>query len=195
MPLLGNALFLPITSVLFDIFICEEAHSPIKSELDYSDSFMFRDCNEDCWGGLHRRYVVAVSIALVLYHPITVITRPLWQELVPDMHLKTRQTFYLQKSLVEVILVGIRRGLRSRSRVAHGLVYIAVIFIHLILCLIRKPFNYQRLNLWFYFSMSMVIIIGTTTLLEGSISGFAGPYALGLMFGVGGFLLVLGILL
>jgi ABC-type branched-subunit amino acid transport system substrate-binding protein len=194
MPLLGNALFLPITSVLFDIFICEETHGPIKSELNYSDSFMFRDCNEDCWGGLHRRYVIAVTLALVLYHPITIITRPLWQELIPDMHLKTRQTFYLQKSLVEVILVGIRRGLRSRSRFAHGVVYIAVIFIHLILSLIRKPFNYQRLNLWFSFSMFMVMIIGTTTLLENSISGFAGTHTIGFMFGVGGFLVVLGIL-
>jgi hypothetical protein len=110
------------------------------------------------------------------------------------MHLKTRQTFYLQKSLVEVMLVGIRRGLRSRSKLAHGVVYIAVIFIHLILSLIRKPFNYQRLNLWFSFSMFMVLIIGTTSLLEGSISGFAGPHAIGFMFGVGGFLLMLGIL-
>jgi ABC-type branched-subunit amino acid transport system substrate-binding protein len=195
MPLLGNALFLPITSVLFDIFICEEAHGPIQSELDYSDSFMFRDCNEDCWGGLHLRYVIAVSIALVLYHPITIITRPLWQELIPDMHLKTRQTFYLQKSLVEVILVGIRRGLRSRSRLVHGGVYIAVIFIHLILCIMCKPFNYQRLNLWFSLSMFMVIIISTTSLIEDNISGFTGPHAIGLMFGVGGFLLLLGLLL
>jgi hypothetical protein len=195
MPLLGNALFLPITSVLFDIFICEEAQGVDKDDLDYSDSFMFRDCHEDCWGGTHRRYVIAVSIALVLYHPITIITRPLWQELVPDMHLKTRQTFYLQKSLVEVILVGIRRGLRSRSRLAHGVVYIAVIFIHLVLCFIRKPFNYQRLNLWFSFSMFMVIIVGITSLLENSVTGFAGPDALALMFGVGGFILVLGVLL
>jgi hypothetical protein len=194
MPLLGNALFLPITSVLFDVFICEEAHGPVKSDLDYSDSFMFRDCNEDCWGGLHRKYVIAVTIALVLYHPITVITRPLWQELVPDMNLKTRQTFYLQKSLVEVMLVGIRRGLRSRSRLAHGVVYIAVIFIHLVLSLIHKPFNYKRLNLWFSFSMLMVLIIGTTSLLENSISGFTDPHAIGFMFGVGGFLLMLGIL-
>jgi hypothetical protein len=111
------------------------------------------------------------------------------------MHLKTRQTFYLQKSLVEVILVGIRRGLRSRSRLAHGVVYLAVIFIHLVLCLIRKPFNYQRLNLWFSFSISMVIIVGVTSLLEDSVTGFAGQYALGLLFGVGGLILVLGILL
>jgi hypothetical protein len=74
-------------------------------------------------------------------------------------------------------------------------VYIAVICIHLILCLIRKPFNYQRLNLWFIFSMFMVLIVGTTTLLKNTITGLAGPYAVGFMFGVGGFLLVLGILL
>jgi hypothetical protein len=31
MPVLGIALFLPITSVLFDIFVCEEAHESTKT--------------------------------------------------------------------------------------------------------------------------------------------------------------------
>jgi hypothetical protein len=184
MPLLGNALFLPITSVIFDVFVCEEAHGPVQSELEYGDSFMFRDCNEDCWGGVHLRYVVAATIALVLYHPVTVVTRPLWQELIPDINVMTRQTFYLQKSLVEVVLVGIRRGLRSSHSLTHGVIYVIVILLHMTLCFIRRPFNYPRLNLWFSLSMFMTAVVGVVSLFEYNVDSFTQQDALGVLVGV-----------
>jgi ABC-type branched-subunit amino acid transport system substrate-binding protein len=184
MPLLGNALFLPITSVIFDVFVCEEAHGPVQSELEYGDSFMFRDCNEDCWGGVHLRYAVAATIALVLYHPVTVVTRPLWQELIPDINVKTRQTFYLQKSLVEVLLVGIRRGLRSTHSLTHGVIYVTVILLHMTLSFIRKPFNYPRLNLWFSISMFMTAVVGVVSLFENNVDSFTQQNALGVLVGV-----------
>jgi hypothetical protein len=184
MPLLGNALFLPITSVIFDVFVCEEAHGPVESELEYGDSFMLRDCNEDCWGGIHLRFAIAGTIALVLYHPVTVVTRPLWQELIPDMNVMTRQTFYLQKSIVEVVLVGIRRGLRSSHSLTHGVIYVFVILLHMTLCLIRKPFNYPRLNLWFSLSMFMTAVVGLVSLFEHNIDSFTQQGAFGVLLGV-----------
>jgi ABC-type branched-subunit amino acid transport system substrate-binding protein len=184
MPLLGNALFLPITSVIFDVFVCKEAHGPVESELEYGDSFMFRDCNEDCWGGVHLRYAIAGTIALVLYHPVTVVTRPLWQELIPDMNVMTRQTFYLQKSIVEVVLVGIRRGLRSSHSLTHGVIYVIVMILHMTLCLIRKPFNYPRLNLWFSLSMFMTAVVGLVSLLESNVESFTQQDALKVFLGV-----------
>jgi ABC-type branched-subunit amino acid transport system substrate-binding protein len=184
MPLLGNALFLPITSVIFDVFVCEEAHGPVQSELEYGDSFMFRDCSEDCWDGAHFRYVVVAAIALVMYLPITVVTRPLWQELIPDINVKTRQTFYLQKSLVEVVLIGIRRGLRSSHSLTHGVIYVIVILLHMTLCFIHKPFNYPRLNLWFSLSMFMTAVVGVVSLFENNVDSFTQQDALGVFVGV-----------
>mmetsp|Transcript_15379 Transcript_15379/g.27917 ORF Transcript_15379/g.27917 Transcript_15379/m.27917 type:complete len:185 (+) Transcript_15379:255-809(+) len=49
MPILGNIMFLPFISVLYETFYCGEGHGPMKSELEYTDSFMYRDCYEDCW--------------------------------------------------------------------------------------------------------------------------------------------------
>lgn len=156
LPLLGNMMFLPIISILFDVFVCEEGHGRVESELTYQDSFMYRDCNEDCWEGLHLKYSVVTAVALIVYFPVTVATRPVWQLLAPDIHIITRPTFYLQKSLVEVILVSLRRGLRSRERLSHALVYFVVILIHLALSICRKPFNYARLNWWFYLTLLFI---------------------------------------
>jgi hypothetical protein len=111
--LFGNVQFLPLISVLFDVFYCVKAHGADASSLYYSDSFMFRDCYEDCWTGKHLGLAIAAGIALVIYHPVTVVTRPLWQLYETDLHIFTRPAFYLQKSLVDVIIVVIRRILKK----------------------------------------------------------------------------------
>mmetsp|Transcript_20451 Transcript_20451/g.38286 ORF Transcript_20451/g.38286 Transcript_20451/m.38286 type:complete len:1155 (+) Transcript_20451:87-3551(+) len=157
MPILGNAMFMPFISILIDVFVCIEAHGPDADDLEYTDSFMFRDCNEDCWTGSHRNYAIAAGIALTLYLPITAITRPLWQELTPDLHVMTRHNFYIQKSLVEVILVVLRRGLRRTHPLVHSVLYIGGIELHLAFSMLKRPFNYARLNLWFFYSMAIVV--------------------------------------
>jgi hypothetical protein len=186
MPLLGNAFFMPFISVLFDVYVCEEAHGPHKDELGYTDSFMYRNCSMDCWTDSHLSYAIVTAIALSLYHPVTVMTRPLWQELTPDLHIKTRHSFYLRKSFVEMTLVLLRRGLRKQHRYIHGVLYISTILGHSFLSLLTCPFNYRRLNLWFYFSMVIVMWTGTFSTLDGVVDSFTGPHAFGLLFGVGG---------
>jgi ABC-type branched-subunit amino acid transport system substrate-binding protein len=165
-PLLGNILFLPFISVLFDVFYCVEAHGVDESSLDYRDSFMFRDCYEDCWTGKHLGFAIAAGIALVIYHPVTVVTRPLWQLYETDLHILTRPTFYLQKSLVDVIIVVIRRTLRRYHQTAHAVVYLVVLSIHLSYCVVRRPYNYGRTNLWQCMSLCICIWVSCFCLMQ-----------------------------
>lgn len=183
-PWLGGALFLPITSVLFDTFICIEAHGPPDHDLDFKDSFLYRDCYQDCWVGPHLKYAFISSIALVIYFPVTVLTRPRWQEIYQDIHVKTRPTFYLQKNLVEVTLVVIHKGVLEKSKLVHGVLFIIVVLLHMTLSIFNKPFNYPRLNLWFYFSMLLVAWGGIISLIEDHFSTFSGAYLAGLFFGL-----------
>lgn len=157
MPVLGNTLFLPITAILFDVFVCDEAHGLSEQDLNYKDSFMFRDCNEDCWIGSHLRYAMVCSVMLLAYLTVTVFTRPIWQELMGDLHVCTRKLFYLQKSFVEVTIVVIRRGVRKHFEVAHALIFLVVILGHLCLSFPVFPFNYARYNMWFRISMGIVM--------------------------------------
>jgi hypothetical protein len=199
-PLLGNVLFLPFISVLFDVFYCIEAHGDDASSLDYSDSFMFKDCYEDCWTGKHLGFAIVSGIALVIYHPVTVVTGPLWQLYETDLHIFTRPTFYLQKSLVDVIIVVIRRTMRQHYQTAHAVVYLTVLSIHLGCCVFRRPYNYARTNLWQ--SMSVCICIWTSSFCLMQLNlDFLSSSAYGdgiLLGGVGFFLgklqLVLGLL-
>jgi hypothetical protein len=198
-PLLGNVLFLPFISVLFDVFYCFEAHGADASSLEYSDSFMFRDCYEDCWTGKHLGFAIAAGIALVIYHPVTVVTRPLWQLYETDLNILTRPTFYLQKSLVDVIIVVIRRTLRKHHQTAHAAVYIAVLTTHLIYCMLRRPYNYARTNLWQFVSLCICIWISTFCLMQQYLDFLSSTSGDGILLGgVGLFLsklqLVLGLL-
>jgi ABC-type branched-subunit amino acid transport system substrate-binding protein len=197
-PLLGNVLFLPFISVLFDVFYCIEAHGVDESSLDYSDSFMFRDCYEDCWTGSHLGFAIAAGIALVIYHPVTVVTRPLWQLYETDLHILTRPTFYLQKSLVDVIIVVIRRTLRKYHQTAHAIVYLVVLGIHLGYSLVRSPYNYVKTNLWqciALFACMWISLLSTIQMQYSTLTGSVADEAL--LAGLGSLLrklyLVLGL--
>jgi hypothetical protein len=81
----------------------------------------------------------------VIYHPVTVVTRPLWQLYETDLHILTRPTFYLQKSLIDVTIVVIRRTLRKHHQTAHAAVYLVVLTLHLSYSMVRRPFIYARM--------------------------------------------------
>jgi hypothetical protein len=74
LPIIGNACFLPITSILLDAFVCTESVGD-----KYTDSFLDRDCYVWCWEEEHIAYVVMSSICLVLYVPFAIYARPWWQ--------------------------------------------------------------------------------------------------------------------
>lgn len=44
LPIIGNVMFLPIVSILLDVFICDES-----SDGEFENAFMYRDCYEYCW--------------------------------------------------------------------------------------------------------------------------------------------------
>ena len=69
----GNITFIPILSILLDLFICDEAIGP-----NFSDSFIYRDCNVFCWEGEHIVFVTVALICIFVYFPFAIYTRPLW---------------------------------------------------------------------------------------------------------------------
>mmetsp|Transcript_21306 Transcript_21306/g.21096 ORF Transcript_21306/g.21096 Transcript_21306/m.21096 type:complete len:167 (-) Transcript_21306:68-568(-) len=72
MPIIGNLMFIPIVSLLLDVFICDEAIGE-----NFTDSFMIKDCYQFCWKGEHVIYAAISAVSLAVYGPLAVFCRPL----------------------------------------------------------------------------------------------------------------------
>lgn len=97
MPALGNLLFLPIISTLTNAFLCFKFTSD-----SLKDSFLNKDCFQRCWRDMHSGYVVGSGVGLLCYIPLAVFTRPLWQELQRNLHVKAQPLGLMVKSAVQV---------------------------------------------------------------------------------------------
>ena len=73
LPFIGNALFLPIIAIHYDVFICTEGTGD-----EATDSFLNRDCHYYCWEDEHLGYSIAAVVSLVAYLPAAIYTRPFW---------------------------------------------------------------------------------------------------------------------
>ena len=76
LPIFSNSLFLPVVSVLLSNFPCSRSTGTA-----FTESFLDRDCAERCWAGTHVKYTAMATICLLVYIPIQLITKPMWEEM------------------------------------------------------------------------------------------------------------------
>ena len=143
LPAWSNLLFIPIINTLMDAFLCYQSTSD-----SLTDSFMNRNCYKQCWTGDHLGYVIGSSIALILYIPMAVFTRPLWQEMESSAHVKFQPQALMAKSIVQVILTTSANTLKQFHPSVHFAVYVGVLTLYVAYQCIFPQFNYHRANLW-----------------------------------------------
>ena len=167
LPSLGNLLFLPVISTLLSTFNCYRSVGD-----NYTDSFLNRDCYEKCWTGTHMRFSIGAAICLCLYTPVAVFTRPLWQELQPNLHIKALPLDLLVRSVVQMALISASITLKLNYEFAHALVYLAITSAYLAFVIKIKPFNYERLNMWRRLMIIGLVIYGLVGLIHNRIEAF-----------------------
>ena len=143
MPVASNTMFFPIISVLTSVYMCSHGLSPALK-----DSFMDKDCLTFCWHGTHLNYVLGSTAVLVVYIPVALVTRPIWQELQANLHIKAYPTSLLVKGLVQVGLIGLAGILRTTSPAVHSYLYVTVMSLYIGYMLSHRQFNYSRVNMW-----------------------------------------------
>jgi hypothetical protein len=99
LPIIGDQGFLPIVSILLDIFVCDRAYTE-SGEPDMEDSFLSRDCHANCWTGEHEIYVGFAVISLICFAPLAVYSRPLWQEYKVSLHIKVLPLLLMIKTII-----------------------------------------------------------------------------------------------
>jgi ABC-type branched-subunit amino acid transport system substrate-binding protein len=140
LPLVGNSLFLPFLTLLLDAFVCDhEVHG---------QAFVFRDCYMSCWTSEHNGYIAIAAIAVFLFEPLAVFSRPMWQQSKLGLNLMLKPLFLLFKTCIQILLIAVGKSLQGTSPLAHGVVFTILMLAYCLVAIRVVPFNYHRCNLW-----------------------------------------------
>ena len=142
-PIMSNYLFLPIIVSLISILMCDKAISE-----DYTDSYLNYDCNMYCWRDDHIFYATLACIQIVIYIPVAILYRTLWQEENQMINIRTNSVFLIFKNICVVVLVILGKILKKDYELIHGITFLIISFVLFIVALIiNHPYNYDRANL------------------------------------------------
>lgn len=143
MPILGNLMFIPIISTLLNVFLCDKSLSD-----SFFDSILDKDCFQKCWNSIHLSYAIPCGLFILIYQPLAVYFRPIWQEYLPLLHIKTQPKFLMIKSVYQILLILLNKTLKRYDDYVHAIVYCILIFIYIVVLHVVKAFNYGLLNMW-----------------------------------------------
>jgi hypothetical protein len=161
LPIIGNAAFLPIISILLDVFLCTEA---VGSH--YTDSYMDRDCFVWCWEGEHIGYATMSSICLALYVPFAIYARPWWQFYQQSLSIYASPRFLMLKSVIQMFIIALSKTVGKHSYETHLFIFMIFSFAFFVHSLKFKPFNYARLSMWHSLSLGGVYWLALLNILD-----------------------------
>ena len=143
MPILGNLMFIPIISTLVNVFVCDKSLDDT-----FEESILDKDCYQKCWDSEHMSYAVISGIFILLYQPLAVYFRPMWQELLPLLHIKALPRYLMLKSVFQVVLIILNKTLKRFDKETHAIVFILLISCYLAAICVKNSYNYSRTRLW-----------------------------------------------
>jgi len=85
LPVLGHICFLPILSMLMNIFLCRNG---ISSNL--TDSYLEQDCSMFCYTGKHKSIAVLSGICICFYLTLTIYCRSIWEKTQDSLNINTK---------------------------------------------------------------------------------------------------------
>jgi len=167
LPLLGNVCFVPLIYILMDVFICDQAVG--YGSLGYTESLLARDCYVHCWDKAHTLYVVFASLSLLCYVPSAILLRPVWQDYQSNLHIRTYPTFFVAKSILQVVLICFSKTLKRWYPTAHAVLFLCAIVLFSLFSSLSKAYNYPRVNLWQTLSCAAVFVLSLIALLNDTV--------------------------
>ena len=165
-PLIGSIGFLPILSVLMNLFMCNNS---VGSSL--TDTFMDRDCYVSCYTGKHRTLSVISAILIFFHIACSVYCKPLWELTQDSLAIRTKPSYLSALSILQVTLIILNKLLKVHSQFIHGCVCTVLVFISLVYAIKSKPYNHKPafilqiaslvLSLWGLITATFFLKIGS----------------------------------
>ena len=150
LPTIGHIVFLPIFSILMNIFLCPQS---IGNEL--TDSFLLDDCTIFCYSGKHIWYTIAVFLCISSYIPTAIYYRNLWELTQPSLHIRTKPLYLSIMSIFQIILVILNKTLKTYDQFIHGIAMSVIIAVFIAITIYMQPYNYKRVTVFQVTALSM----------------------------------------
>lgn len=150
MPLIGDLSFIPIISVLMNLYVCT-----LSISNDLTKSYNPHDCNTFCWTGKHLSYSAISFITLAIFIPFSMYLRPLWHSFQTTLNIKPNQKYMILKSSFQIFFIVLSKTVAYSNRYAFGFLYTGMLMAYSLSFIKFKAFNYGIANLWLSVSIFM----------------------------------------
>ena len=161
MPIIGNLMFIPIISTLINVFICDKSLDDT-----FDQSILDKDCYQTCWDSTHFPIAVISGVCILLYQPLAVYFRPLWQDLLPLLHIKALPRYLMMKSVFQIILIVLNKTLKRFDRKVHSIIFLLLISTYFLIIYLKNSYNYTRIRLWHRLGTVGLITLTLTCILN-----------------------------
>ena len=102
---LGFIIYIPVISMLMDIFICtEQANGSVFFDIDW---------NTECWDNIHIGHASLASIVLFQIIPVGMYLRVKYQEILPDLNILACPKFILLRTAIIIFMIVLSKIFKS----------------------------------------------------------------------------------
>ena len=168
LPIIGHIGFLPMISLLMNVFICEEGIGK-----DLEESYLERDCSQFCYKGKHKQNVVAGTIAAISFISTACFLRPYFESIQYSLNLSTKTWYLSVLSVIQTLCVFCRKCFKGYSEALPGFIISAFLGILIVITAAKKPYNYSRAVIYQLTVLAMalwVLLLSSIFVLSSGIS-------------------------
>ena len=150
LPLISSVMFLPLLSMLLNLFICSKSTGS-----GFEDLFMDKDCFYTCYVGDHKKIAVVAFIIIFFFALLSVYLKPFWEINQTCLSIRTKSVYLSSLSILQVTLVGLNKTLKIKNQLVHGSLCSALVFTFILFTAWLKPYNYAQANISQMISLSL----------------------------------------
>lgn len=156
-PIVGTIAFIPLLSVLLSVFSCAESSS--------QGPFLARDCTTLCWEGRHVVITIVSALSILLYLPLALWARPVWQQIREDAIVKSTPIYIVLSTATKFVLV-VTYTFLSYYPLSATLLFFTCTTLMVIYSVKYHPYNVEKVNLYCVTSWALPAISGFISLLD-----------------------------
>ena len=141
MPVALNVSYMPVISMLFNIYECTEATGDLITQ-----SYLQKDCKQSCYSGKHLSFSIVGGLSLCFFIIICSYLRIFCELIQSSVHFCTNPAYLLLLNIFQVLLVLLNKNLQYIEDGISGLVISPLLILFALITFYLNPYNYKRIT-------------------------------------------------